>query len=166
MEKGHFGQNGQKLHENYKINIFGSKQWGEGYEGNKPIFWVVPHSPSPPPLIAETLHYLQGVYRFFWKKFSWILPKKHKFSLTFLLTTYIFPWPFLEKQPFSTFFPDLRDFTMMQRNKKQDISFSFSNMYNALKTHHTTWFLYVFLVEKVIKTSIVFIKCGRSKFGQ
>ena len=23
------GQNGQKLHENYKINIFGAKQWGD-----------------------------------------------------------------------------------------------------------------------------------------
>ena len=23
-----FGQNGQKLHDNLKINIFGSKQWG------------------------------------------------------------------------------------------------------------------------------------------
>ena len=25
-----FGQNGQKLHENYKIIVFGAKQWG-GY---------------------------------------------------------------------------------------------------------------------------------------
>ena len=24
---GHFGQNGQKLHENYKPNAFGAKQW-------------------------------------------------------------------------------------------------------------------------------------------
>ena len=23
----HFGQNDQKLHENYKINIFGAKHW-------------------------------------------------------------------------------------------------------------------------------------------
>ena len=30
---GQFGQNGQKLHENDKIHIFGSKQWGD-----KPIF--------------------------------------------------------------------------------------------------------------------------------
>ena len=33
-----FGQNGQKLHENSKIGIFGSKQWGTW--GEKPIFWV------------------------------------------------------------------------------------------------------------------------------
>ena len=27
---GHFGQNGQKLHKNYKTNILGAKQWGMG----------------------------------------------------------------------------------------------------------------------------------------
>ena len=26
---GQFGQNGKKLHENYKIGIFGSKKWGD-----------------------------------------------------------------------------------------------------------------------------------------
>ena len=36
-----FGQNGQKLHENYKTNILGAKQWGD-----KPIFWVVGESPT------------------------------------------------------------------------------------------------------------------------
>ena len=45
---GQFGQNGQKLHENYKIGIFESKQWGGG-GGDKPIFWVVGEiSPAPP----------------------------------------------------------------------------------------------------------------------
>ena len=34
---GTIGQNGQKLHENGKISIFGSKQW-EGCGGDKPIF--------------------------------------------------------------------------------------------------------------------------------
>ena len=33
-------------------------------------------------------------------------------------------------------------------------------MYNAWKTHCITSFLYVFLVKKVIKTSIVFINLG------
>ena len=27
---GQIGQNGHKLHENYKINIFGAKQWVGG----------------------------------------------------------------------------------------------------------------------------------------
>ena len=46
---GQSGQNGQKLHENDKIDIFGSKQW-EGTWGGKPIFWVVGGGdrPSPP----------------------------------------------------------------------------------------------------------------------
>ena len=30
--RGQFGQNGQKLHENYKINIFKAEQW-EGHGG-------------------------------------------------------------------------------------------------------------------------------------
>ena len=34
---GQFGQNGQKLHENDKIGIFGSKQWG-GHGEDKTIF--------------------------------------------------------------------------------------------------------------------------------
>ena len=29
---GQFGQNGQKLHENYRISIFGSKQWRGTWE--------------------------------------------------------------------------------------------------------------------------------------
>ena len=51
---GQFGQNGQKLHKNDKIGIFGSKHWG----GDKPIFRVVaggiPPSPSSP--LGETLY--------------------------------------------------------------------------------------------------------------
>ena len=37
---GQFGQNGQKLHENDKMGIFGSKQWGEGgtWRGGKANF--------------------------------------------------------------------------------------------------------------------------------
>ena len=42
---GKFGQNGQKLYENYKINILGAKQWGD-----KPYFCVVGGSPPVPPL--------------------------------------------------------------------------------------------------------------------
>ena len=45
---GQFGQNGQKLHENYKIGILGSKQWGRAW-GNKPIFRVVGGSHPIPP---------------------------------------------------------------------------------------------------------------------
>ena len=47
--RGSFGQNGQKLHENYKINIFGAKQWWN-MGGDKPIFWLVRGDPpsSPP----------------------------------------------------------------------------------------------------------------------
>ena len=43
LSVGHFGQNGQKLSENYKISILGAKQWGD-----RPIFQVVGGSPSPP----------------------------------------------------------------------------------------------------------------------
>ena len=32
---GQFGQNGLKLHENYKINFLGAKQWGR--HGGQPI---------------------------------------------------------------------------------------------------------------------------------
>ena len=47
---GQFGQNGQKLHENYKVGILGSKQWrGTWGDGDKLIFWVVGWgAPSPP----------------------------------------------------------------------------------------------------------------------
>ena len=36
---GLFGQNGQKLHEDYKINISGAKQQQD--MGGKSIYWVV-----------------------------------------------------------------------------------------------------------------------------
>ena len=29
IEGGQFWQNGQELHENYKLGVFGSKKWGE-----------------------------------------------------------------------------------------------------------------------------------------
>ena len=48
---GQFGQNDQKLHENDKIGISGSKQWG----GDKPIFQVVGGGDPPPPPLGETL---------------------------------------------------------------------------------------------------------------
>ena len=35
---GQFGQNDQKMHENYKISIFGSKQWGGGMRGDQANF--------------------------------------------------------------------------------------------------------------------------------
>ena len=47
---GHFWQNGQKLLENDKIGIFGSKLGGTW--GDKPVFRVVgdpPRRPPPPP---------------------------------------------------------------------------------------------------------------------
>ena len=37
-----FGQNEQKLYENYKIGVSGSRKWGE----DKPIFRVVGGSPQ------------------------------------------------------------------------------------------------------------------------
>ena len=44
---GQLGQNGQKLNENYKIDIFGSKHWGGGgHGGDKSIFGVVGVIPS------------------------------------------------------------------------------------------------------------------------
>ena len=44
----HFGQNGQQLHENYKINILGAKQWG-GAWGDDPIFRLVEGIPPRHP---------------------------------------------------------------------------------------------------------------------
>ena len=35
---GQFGHNGQKLHENDKIGIFGSKQWWEDMGGTSQFF--------------------------------------------------------------------------------------------------------------------------------
>ena len=52
---GQFWQNGQKLHENYKIGIFGSKQWGD-MEGQANFSGSGRGSPlSPPPPLEETL---------------------------------------------------------------------------------------------------------------
>ena len=42
-----FGQNDQKLHGNYKINILGAKQCRD--RGDKTITWVVGDPPQPPP---------------------------------------------------------------------------------------------------------------------
>ena len=44
-----FGQNCQKLHENYKVTIFGSKQWGDEMGGGKQIFQTVGGFPQSPP---------------------------------------------------------------------------------------------------------------------
>ena len=46
---GQFGQNGQKLHENYKISTFGSKQWGGGHEGGQANFSGSGGDPPSPP---------------------------------------------------------------------------------------------------------------------
>ena len=54
---GQFGQNGQKLHENYKIDIMGSKQWG-GTWGDKSIFQVVRNIPPVPPTMGYPDHVL------------------------------------------------------------------------------------------------------------
>ena len=51
---GHFGQNGQKLHENDKIGIFGSKQSGGHGRGEANFSGSGGDPPSPPPL-GETL---------------------------------------------------------------------------------------------------------------
>ena len=50
---GAFGQNGQKLHENYKTGIFGSKQWGVGW-GRGVTSQFFEWWGDPPPL-GETL---------------------------------------------------------------------------------------------------------------
>ena len=56
---GQFGQNGQKLHENDKFGIFGSKQWGGGMGGTSQFFglWggIHPNPPPVPPPLGETL---------------------------------------------------------------------------------------------------------------
>ena len=48
---GQFGQNGQKLCENDKICIFGSKQWGEDMGGGQANFSASERGfPQSPPL--------------------------------------------------------------------------------------------------------------------
>ena len=42
---GQFGQSGQKLHENFKIGVFGPKKRGEGHGGISQLFWVVADPP-------------------------------------------------------------------------------------------------------------------------
>ena len=51
---GTIGQNGQKLHENGKISIFGSKQL-EGCGGDKPIFRLEWGAYPSPPILDEIL---------------------------------------------------------------------------------------------------------------
>ena len=51
---GQLGKNSQKLHENDKIGILGSKQWGD-MGGDKPIFRVGGGGiPPSPPLVPPT----------------------------------------------------------------------------------------------------------------
>ena len=50
---GQFGQNGQKLHENDKIGIFGSKQWG----GGQANFSGSGGDPPQSPPLGETLYH-------------------------------------------------------------------------------------------------------------
>ena len=52
---GQFGQNGQKLHENDKINIFGSKEWGRGACGGQANFSGSGGIPPIPAPLGETL---------------------------------------------------------------------------------------------------------------
>ena len=39
------GKFGQKLHENFKIGVFGPKKRGEGHGGISQLFWVVADPP-------------------------------------------------------------------------------------------------------------------------
>ena len=48
---GQLRQNGHKLHENYKIDIFGLQQWGD-MGGH---FWVVGGIPTKTPPLGETV---------------------------------------------------------------------------------------------------------------
>ena len=55
---GHFGQNWQKLNENYKINIFMAKQWGDmGGQVNFSGSGGIPSQSHP---LGETLLILMG----------------------------------------------------------------------------------------------------------
>ena len=46
---GQFGQNGQKLHENDKFGILGSKQWGGTWGGQPNVSGSGGDPPSVPP---------------------------------------------------------------------------------------------------------------------
>ena len=45
---GHFGQNGQKVHDNYKSNIFGAKHWVNMRAQGNILGRTDPPSPPPP----------------------------------------------------------------------------------------------------------------------
>ena len=68
--RGHFGQNGKKLHENYKINILHKT---EGGHGGKAIVWIV-QGGSPPSLLqlVETLRLILGLSQTFLIANTWL----------------------------------------------------------------------------------------------
>ena len=80
---GQFGENGQKLRENYKIGILGSKQERKGNGGDQLIFLVVGiFSPVSPP--GETLDYpffiLQIIKTWIKKKAEFLSPPSSVYS--------------------------------------------------------------------------------------
>ena len=80
---GQFGQNGQKLRENYKIGILGSKQERKGNGGDQLIFLVVGiFSPVSP--LKETLDYpffiLQIIKTWIKKKAEFLPPPSSVYS--------------------------------------------------------------------------------------
>ena len=70
---GQFGQNGQKLHEIYKINIFfGKIVEGNGWE-HKPIFWVVGWIPPVCPTRENPIERRNFQYKLLLNKYKHML---------------------------------------------------------------------------------------------
>ena len=87
---GQSGQSGQKLHENYKIGIFGQNRWGQGETSQ--FFGILlpppPQSTRPPPL-GESLLWSVKVIKQLAVPFTWTL------SGVFTFLVYLIPLQFI-----------------------------------------------------------------------
>ena len=84
---GQSGQSGQKLHENYKIGIFGQNRWGQG-ETSQFFGILLPPPPAPPPL-GESLLWSVKVIKQLAVPFTWTL------SGVFTFLVYLIPLQFI-----------------------------------------------------------------------
>ena len=88
---GQSGQSGQKLHENYKIGIFGQNRWGQGETSQ--FFGILlpppPQSTRPPPLVGESLLWSVKVIKQLAVPFTWTL------SGVFTFLVYLIPLQFI-----------------------------------------------------------------------
>ena len=85
---GQSGQSGQKLHENYKIGIFGQNRWGQG-ETSQFFGILLPPPVHPPPPLGESLLWSVKVIKQLAVPFTWTL------SGVFTFLVYLIPLQFI-----------------------------------------------------------------------